>query len=1708
MKKYLCLFLLALMPLLANAQEPVQIDGIWYFLDDTNLTAEVTNSCGGYGFDYSYFGYVIIPDKIISSSRIYSVTSIGDYAFDQEPHKDDGYCGITSITIPNSVITIGGAAFRSCSYLTSVTIPNSVTSIGDSAFEGCSGLTSVTIPNSVISIDGYAFRECHGLTSVIIPNSVTSIGPEVFLDCSSLTSVISEMDEPYPFFGNYWGLPIFNEINPGCVLSVPTGTIDRYIAAGWTTNVFGGGIIEHLRVEANDVTMTYGSKATTLTYQNSFIENISGEPILSAPNSPYTPAGIYPIKISRGSLTEENITLYDGTLTIEKAPLTFTAKSYTLNQGDPMPTFEYTYKGLKNSQTLSVLKQQPVLTCSATDTGTPGTYDIVVSGAEADNYEMVYYNGKLTIEDMGYTAYIELSDDVLTFYFDAQKNTRTGTTYDLNTGDAAPAWLSKLPSITKVVFDASFANYHPSSTYRWFENADKLETVIGIENLKTDEVTNMGNMFYKCRVLTSLDLSHFDTKKVTNMVNMFANCSKLTTLDLSHFDTQAVTSMTNIFSSCTALTSLNLSGWDTKTVTRMNGMFASCTNLPTLDVSHFDTQNVTDMSRLFYNCKVLDKVDISKWNTQKVTNMKEMFANCKQMKSISLQGLDTRKVKNMASMFSGCTAAEAIGLLDCETYAATDMNNMFAGCTNITRLVLNSFDTFSVTDMSYMFADCTNLRTINVGEYWDTESVSNSEGMFENCTQLEGGQGTTFNDGYTDKDYARLDGGTSTPGYLTGKAEAYAVLDTEIIHHEEWDNYYYQGEWTWGYDEEVQVLTFRFDGNKNNQSGTVYELNEVGQDPEWGNIYHAIIDSSFRDYRPVSTRYWFRRARNINGLENLNTEYVTDMSGMFDGCGLSSIDLSGLDTHNVTNMSGMFSGCGNLTSLGLSYLDTHNVTNMSGMFSGCGNLTSLDLHDLDTHNVIDMGKIFRGCSSLKSLDVSSLDMSNVHNMDGIFEGCSGLTCIDVSSWDTSNATNMGWLFCGCSNLNSIDLRTFNVEKVYNMQGMFNDCTSLKQADFSGWNTKSLQTIQGMFEGCSSLESLDLSGFDTHLLYNINNTFNSCNNLKTLNITSFSLESSGWDYSAYVPFYANNGTFNGCVNLSELILDQTDQNILSGIPFNSLNNLSIVKLNQATLPESISEWFKDLTKLTAVEMNGCDTKNLRDMSSAFEGCTTLRTLDLADVDLSNVTNTSRMFAGCRRLQTIYSNQDLSTINIENSEGMFDECVRLTGGSGTSFDDEQSDAALARVDGGNGDEGYFTALSKPYMMTDGNEMRFYCDDQNISRKEDGFTKYSLNDGTLKSWKEGDVICVGNATIDASFADYQPTSTSLWFKGAMALRNINGMEYLNTANVTDMSGMFADCCNLTTLDLSGFNTDNVTDMSNMFDNCVGLASLNLSNWTLTNESPLESLRGSLLLKSLTLQNVWMPQNMEKMFRDFTSLTTLDLAYCHTEDVTSMYQLFYGCKNLTTLNLEDWDTGNVKNMASMFYGCSSLKNLNLESFNTQNATGMISMFYGCKKLQTLTFGGNWKTDKVKGMKTMFANCSALQLLNLSGWNLGKVTTTEKMFFGCSSLEKILCDDTWDACKVGTSTSMFGGCTSLVGGKGTVYDAANIGKAYARIDGGSSNPGYMTDINDVGLVTNIRTADGTAATKGIYTLDGRKLNERPTKKGVYIIDGRKVVIK
>ena len=211
--------------------------------------AENVPNTNSRSFDYVSDVTLYVPEASVDAYRTAWGFCSTVLAIDEDGKVISGPCGENvnfSLNLETGVLSVTGTGANTSnpwknklSQIKSVEIADGVTSICSYAFFGCSSLTSVTIPNSVTSIGDVAFADCSGLTSVTIPNSVTSIGYGAFAGCSGLTSVISEIEELFAFGSN-----AFEDISSSCVLTVPYGTRDAYIAAGWTTDVFKGGIVE------------------------------------------------------------------------------------------------------------------------------------------------------------------------------------------------------------------------------------------------------------------------------------------------------------------------------------------------------------------------------------------------------------------------------------------------------------------------------------------------------------------------------------------------------------------------------------------------------------------------------------------------------------------------------------------------------------------------------------------------------------------------------------------------------------------------------------------------------------------------------------------------------------------------------------------------------------------------------------------------------------------------------------------------------------------------------------------------------------------------------------------------------------------------------------------------------------------------------------------------------------------------------------------------------------------------------------------------------------------------------------------------------------------------------------------------------------------------------------------------------------------------
>ena len=507
----------------------------------------------------------------------------------------------------------------------------------------------------------------------------------------------------------------------------------------------------------------------------------------------------------------------------------------------------------------------------------------------------------------------------------------------------------------------------------------------------------------------------------------------------------------------------------------------------------------------------------------------------------------------------------------------------------------------------------------------------------------------------------------------------------------------------------------------------------------------------------------------------------------------------------------------------------------------------------------------------------------------------------------------------------------------------------------------------------------------------------------------------------------------------------------------LTSLDLSSFNTAEVT-NMSNMFVGCSGLLSLGVSSFNTANVTDMSGMFVDCSNLTSLDLSSFNTAKVEVMGFMFNGCSGLTTIYVSDDFTTSAGTSGLGMFEGCRQLKGAA--SYDPAKTGIDMANFDG------YFTPINiTPYVKWDAstNELTFKV----ANNKEEGV--YDLNEGAKDpGWSIDDVKnnCT-NVVFTPSFNHARPTSCCSWFSGFSNLTTIEGIENLNTeevknmsymfyncreltslnlssfytANVTNMSYMFSDCPILTSLTLSSFfNTANVTDMSYMFCNCEGLTSLTLSSF---NTDKVENMSymfyncqslESLILSSFNTANV---TDMSNMFNYCKKLTSLDLSNFDTSNVTNMFQMFYECSGLTSLNLSNFDTANVTDMGDMFYECSGLTSLDVSKFNTAKVTNMNGMFNSCSGLTSLNLS-NFNTANVTNMGWMFNGCSGLTSLNLSSFNTAKVEDMYQMFWGCSSLESLNLSS-FNTANVTRMGSMFKYCSGLTSLDLSKFNTANV---------------------------------------------------------------------
>ena len=538
-------------------------------------------------------------------------------------------------------------------------------------------------------------------------------------------------------------------------------------------------------------------------------------------------------------------------------------------------------------------------------------------------------------------------------------------------------------------------------------------------------------------------------------------------------------------------------------------------------------------------------------------------------------------------------------------------------------------------------------------------------------------------------------------------------------------------------------------------------------------------------------------------------------------------------TFTPTTLNYFFEGLTQLETItGLEYLNTANVTNMYRMFNACG-LTSLDLSNFNTAKVENMELMFSGCSNLKTIYASD-------------------------KFKTAAVTKSKNMFLGCSSLSGdIDWSDKAVDKTYAKidGGYFRD----KAYDNRPWVKYADGTLTFR---CGYKKILGKNEYELNSGKNRPKWETPGDQINLVVFeASFANARPTSCYAWFQNFYKLK-QIEGIENLNtENVKDMSD--MFSGC--SGLISLDVTHFNTENVTR-MSGMFSGCSGLISLDVTHFNTENVTSMSGMFDDCSGLISLDVTNFNTANVTSMSGMFYGCNKLKEIYVSDKFVTDDVISSEYMFMACSSLSGDIDWTSD-KPSDKTYAKTDGG-----YFRDKAydnRPWVKFADGTLTFRCG----YKKTLGENEYELNSG--ENWPKWFTYAskISKVVFEASFANARPTNCYAWFENFKNLTQIEGIENLNTENVTSMRNMFDGCSSLTSLDVTNFNTAKVTDMRYMFCGC-------------------------------------------------SKLTSLDVTNFNSENVTNMSFMFSGCSTLTTIYVNDkFVIDKVTNGYCMFDNCTNLK-------------------------------------------------------------------------------------------------------------------------------------------------------------------------------------------
>ena len=644
---------------------------------------------------------------------------------------------------------------------------------------------------------------------------------------------------------------------------------------------------------------------------------------------------------------------------------------------------------------------------------------------------------------------------------------------------------------------------------------------------------------------------------------------------------------------------------------------------------------------------------------------------------------------------------------------------------------------------------------------------------------------------------------------------------------------------------------------------------------------------------------------------------------------------------------------------------------------------------------------------------------------------------------------------GSLNFKTID---FANAWLFKSKGLLSDCTDLESVSFEGVEcSQNLRDFRYFFDNCKNLQTIDWGDLDLSRIVYADYMFSGCSRLTEV------------DLSVFPNSVTAAGMFKNCTSLTEVnISDLCDKGNDFSEMFSGCTNLKkVVMRNSAPSDDTgtydFSNMFSGCPKLTNAifELTAAsDSIKVSNTEGMFNNCTSLTTASLAAFDTSECKSTKNMFNGCSNLQTITFANNISTAKVTDMSGMFKDCSKLTAVNVGNFDTSnvtdmnsmfKNCSTLTSLNVSGFDTSNVTDMSYMFYNCSGLTSLDTAPFDSNTTAEKMFMYYN----TCVDITSGDCYTYDYTTCTLTLKGHVDTDAIRSFQEKSAVKTINAEP--NTVFSTDISQIFENYKNCTTVNLTNVAMDEVVSANSMFKNCSSLTSVTWKNsdkGSIVRTSGMfegcsslklidisgftGKLRANGMFKNCTsLTAIDLSglkfANMESMFLDCTELVSVKTNNIDTSDNVSTSHLFDGCKSLISLDLSNFDTGNVTKMDSMFSGCESLISLNVTGFDTDNITDMSAMFNHCKSLASLDLS-DFDTASVTNMYNMFNMCTSLTSLDLSSFNTNNVTNMSYMFVGLPVSPDLSCLDT---SSVTDMSHMFSGIESDL--DLSVLDTSNV---------------------------------------------------------------------